>query len=346
MKAFDFETEYKQTIVGDRFVEKKIEALDEKKAYYFAKRIFDILLSLTGIILSILPSIIIVALIKMTSEGPVFFFQERLGQFGKPFMIIKFRTMMAEAEKDLGPVWAENDDKRTTKIGKVLRKTHLDELPQLINVLKGEMSMVGPRPEREYFYKEFAKKLLQYQNDRLELINKIKDIFLKMNNLPLPTLERDNNIVDIDPFTVFGLFNKGITNNNRLELLSLIKEYFGINAEIPKDFNGIPVLNNQKATFYYFIGDRKIPKMRTFYEISVYFYLYDDEFFVIDKPLKTKRKKLPHTKQESLRIKVLYSRLRRSINHSKMKQNLAQHVAEHVWKYENEYYTLFKSLVK
>lgn len=157
MKAFDFETEYKQTIVGDRFVEKKIEALDEKKAYYFAKRIFDILLSLTGIILSILPSIIIVALIKMTSEGPVFFFQERLGQFGKPFMIIKFRTMMAEAEKDLGPVWAENDDKRTTKIGKVLRKTHLDELPQLINVLKGEMSMVGPRPEREYFYKEFAK---------------------------------------------------------------------------------------------------------------------------------------------------------------------------------------------
>ena len=76
----------------------------------------------------------------------------------------------------------------------------------------------------------------------------------------------------------------------------------------------------------------KIPKMRKFYDIPVYFYLYDGELFVVDKPLKTKRKKLPHTKQESLRIKVLYSRLRRSINHSKMKQNLAQHVAEHVWK--------------
>jgi len=90
----------------------------------------------------------------------------------------------------------------------------------------------------------------------------------------------------------------------------------------------------------------KTPKMRKFFDISVYFYLYDDELFVVDKPLKTKLKKLPHTKQESLRIKVLYSRLRRSINHSKMKQNLAQHVAEHVWKYENEYYTLFKSLVE
>lgn len=96
----------------------------------------------------------------------------------------------------------------------------------------------------------------------------------------------------------------------------------------------------------YFEQKPKIPKMRTFFDIPVYFYLYDDELFVVDKPLKTKRKKFPHTKQESLRIKVLYSRLRRSINHSKMKQNLTQHVAEHVWKYENEYYTLFKSLVK
>lgn len=106
------------------------------------------------------------------------------------------------------------------------------------------------------FYKEFANKLLEYQNNRPELINKIKDIFLRMSNLTLPTLERDNNIIDIDPFTVFGLFNKGITNNNRLELISLIKESFNINADIPKDFNGIPVLNNQKSTFYYFIGGR------------------------------------------------------------------------------------------
>lgn len=74
----------------------------------------------------------------------------------------------------------------------------------------------------------------------------------------------------------------------------------------------------------------KITKMRSFYDIPAYFYLYDGKLFVIDKPLKTKRKKLPHTKEESLRIKVLYSRLRRSINHSQMKQNLAQHVAGHI----------------
>ena len=85
----------------------------------------------------------------------------------------------------------------------------------------------------------------------------------------------------------------------------------------------------------------KIAKMRRFYDIPVYFYLYDDELFVVDKPPKTKRKKLPHTKEESLRIKVFYSRLRRSINHSQMKQNLAQHVAEHIWNYEKDSELLF-----
>ena len=88
----------------------------------------------------------------------------------------------------------------------------------------------------------------------------------------------------------------------------------------------------------HFEREPKIPKMRRFYDIPVYFYLYDDELFVTDKPLKTKRKKLPHTKQESLRIKVLYSRLRRSINHSQMKQNLAQHVAEHIIKTKSDFY--------
>ena len=85
----------------------------------------------------------------------------------------------------------------------------------------------------------------------------------------------------------------------------------------------------------------KIAKMRRFCNIPVYFCLYDDELFVANKPLKTKRKKLPHTKEESLRIKVFYSRLRRSINHSQMKQNLAQHVAEHIWRYGKEYTSLY-----
>jgi len=84
----------------------------------------------------------------------------------------------------------------------------------------------------------------------------------------------------------------------------------------------------------------KTAKMRRFYDIPVYFYLYEGELFVVDNPLKTKRKKLPHTKEESLRIKVFYSRLRRSINHSQMKQNLAQHVAEHIWRYGKKFYEL------
>ena len=95
----------------------------------------------------------------------------------------------------------------------------------------------------------------------------------------------------------------------------------------------------------HFEREPKMPKMRTFFDIPVYFYLYDGEFFVVDKPLKTKRKKLLHTKQESLQIKVQYSRLRRSINHSQMKQNLAQHVAEHIWKENNNFTKLFKKIV-
>ena len=96
----------------------------------------------------------------------------------------------------------------------------------------------------------------------------------------------------------------------------------------------------------HFEREPKTPKMRRFYDIPVYFYLYDDELFIVDKPLKTKRNKLPHTKEESLRIKVLYSRLRRSINHSKMKQNLTQHVAEHVLRNNVKQIILFHDIVK
>ena len=96
----------------------------------------------------------------------------------------------------------------------------------------------------------------------------------------------------------------------------------------------------------HFEREPRIPKMRRFYDIPVYFYLYDNELFVTDKPLKAKRKKLQHTKQESLRIKVLYSRLRRSINHSQMKQNLAQHVAEHIWRYGISWENLIQDLLQ
>jgi len=129
----------------------------------FLKRIFDILVSASSLIL-LLPLFLIVAiLIKIDSCGPVFFLQERIGKDGKSFFPFKFRTMIDGAvNKGLG-VTVSNDDKRITKIGKFLRKYGIDEFPQLINVLKGEMSLVGPRPTLRYQvekYNDFEKKRL------------------------------------------------------------------------------------------------------------------------------------------------------------------------------------------
>jgi len=91
-------------------------------------------------------------LVKLTSRGPVFYTQERVGQFERVFRIIKFRTMYDGAESETGPVWASGEaDPRVTPVGRVLRRLHLDELPQLINVLRGQMSLIGPRPERPHF---------------------------------------------------------------------------------------------------------------------------------------------------------------------------------------------------
>lgn len=110
------------------------------------KRLFDFISSLIGFIILSPVFIIIGLMIKLTSEGPVFFRGIRIGKFGKSFRIFKFRTMLSNAE-DLGGPSTASDDLRLTKIGKFLKKYQLDELPQLINVIKGEMSLVGPRPE-------------------------------------------------------------------------------------------------------------------------------------------------------------------------------------------------------
>ena len=101
-------------------------------------------------------------LVKLSSKGPVFFKQTRVGQDGKLFEIIKLRTMKVNAEAETGPVWARDNDPRVTLVGRFLRKSHLDELPQVINVLRGEMSLVGPRPERPIFVSEFNTSIPQY----------------------------------------------------------------------------------------------------------------------------------------------------------------------------------------
>ena len=115
------------------------------------KRTIDILGSALGIILLSSLFLIIYIAVKMSNRGPAFFVQERIGKGARPFNIYKFRTMIVNNEQDGIPQLAEVDDERLTKVGKFLRARHLDELPQLWNVLKGDMSFIGPRPERKYF---------------------------------------------------------------------------------------------------------------------------------------------------------------------------------------------------
>ncbi|MDZ7725183.1 MAG: sugar transferase [candidate division KSB1 bacterium] len=121
------------------------------------KRLIDILFSFTGLILLSPVLILFALLIKIDSKGPVFFTQERVGRKGKIFSVYKFRSMIRDAEKYTGPVWADENDPRITRMGRFMRKTRIDEFPQLINVLKGDMSLVGPRPERPFFVEQLKK---------------------------------------------------------------------------------------------------------------------------------------------------------------------------------------------
>jgi exopolysaccharide biosynthesis polyprenyl glycosylphosphotransferase len=119
---------------------------------------------LAALMLLILSPLLLVTavLIKIDSRGPVIFSQERVGQNGQRFWINKFRSMVVDAEKKTGPVWAREDDDRITRVGQVIRKLRIDEIPQLWNVLKGEMSFVGPRPERAHFIEQLVEQIPYY----------------------------------------------------------------------------------------------------------------------------------------------------------------------------------------
>ncbi|WP_419742076.1 sugar transferase [Paraclostridium dentum] len=132
---------------------------NEKWLYEIYKRILDIISSLLGLIIG-LPIMMIVAIfIKIEDRGPIFYTQERLGKDEKKFLVYKMRSMRIDAEKHGGAQWAQKDDPRITKIGKFIRKTRIDEIPQLFNILKGDMSLIGPRPERPELTYEFNKEI-------------------------------------------------------------------------------------------------------------------------------------------------------------------------------------------
>ncbi|MGE3175467.1 MAG: TIGR03013 family XrtA/PEP-CTERM system glycosyltransferase [Planctomycetota bacterium] len=126
------------------------------------KRVLDIVASFLGLVLSLPLSILAAIAIKLSSRGPVLFTQERVGQDGELFRVMKFRTMRVDAEKESGPVWASKNDDRITFVGKFLRLTRIDEIPQFLNILTGHMSFVGPRPERPHFVEQLTQALPFY----------------------------------------------------------------------------------------------------------------------------------------------------------------------------------------
>jgi Undecaprenyl-phosphate glucose phosphotransferase len=126
------------------------------------KRLIDISLSAAALALLALPMALIALFVKWTSAGPVFYRQERMGLDGKGFTVYKFRSMYHDAEDGSGPIWAREDDPRATSLGRWLRRFDLDELPQFWNVLRGDMSIVGPRPERPFFVEQFKHRIPQY----------------------------------------------------------------------------------------------------------------------------------------------------------------------------------------
>ena len=126
------------------------------------KRAMDLVGALVGLLLSAPILLVAAAVIRLESRGPIFYMQERCGREGRPFRMYKLRTMRPDAEKETGPVWAQEKDPRRTRVGAFLRRYNLDEVPQFWNVLKGEMSLVGPRPERPVFVEQFKEEIRHY----------------------------------------------------------------------------------------------------------------------------------------------------------------------------------------
>ena len=124
-------------------------------------------LAALGFLVSLPIMLVVAVAIKLDSRGPVFYRQKRVGKNGRLFRIVKFRSMREGAEEDSGPVWAKTTDPRATRVGRILRKLRLDEIPQFINVLRGEMNFIGPRPERPEFVEQLGEMLPYYMQRHL-----------------------------------------------------------------------------------------------------------------------------------------------------------------------------------
>lgn len=160
---------------------------------YLLKRPFDMGVSLIGILFSFPLWILIAIAIWVEDRGPIFYFQERIGRDGRNFKLIKFRSMVVDAENDTGAVWAKEDDHRVTRVGKLLRASAMDELPQLINIAKGDISLVGPRPERPELAKQFNLYISNF-NHRVQVkpgLTGLAQVFGKYDTSPEHKLKYD-----------------------------------------------------------------------------------------------------------------------------------------------------------
>ncbi|GAA0707292.1 sugar transferase [Paraclostridium ghonii] len=154
------QTSLDSEIKGNNDLEINKDKFGNKKYFYeIYKRILDVISSLLGLIIGLPIMLVVAILIKIEDQGPVFYNQERLGKNEKKFLVYKMRSMRVDAERHGGAQWAQKDDPRVTKIGKFIRKTRIDEIPQLFNILKGDMSLIGPRPERPELTYEFNKEI-------------------------------------------------------------------------------------------------------------------------------------------------------------------------------------------
>ncbi len=159
----------------------------------FFKRVFDICVSLIGIFITLPLLVFTACLVKFTSKGPAIYKQTRLTAGNKQFEVLKFRTMYEDSENETGPVLSSEDDPRITRVGKVLRNLRIDELPQLFNVLKGDMSFVGPRPERPFFVEQFSRDIPEYAHRYLVKagITGYAQIYGKYDTTPVDKLRYD-----------------------------------------------------------------------------------------------------------------------------------------------------------
>jgi exopolysaccharide biosynthesis polyprenyl glycosylphosphotransferase len=136
------------------------------RPYRRLRRAFDVVSSLVGMALSLPLMVLTAAAIRIESPGPIFYTQERVGLYGRKFRIFKFRSMQADAEAH-GPVWACENDPRVTRVGRIIRRLYIDETPQFFNILRGEMSLIGPRPERPEFVEQLEKRIPYYSERHL-----------------------------------------------------------------------------------------------------------------------------------------------------------------------------------